>query len=1070
MNDSAIDGNENVIDVFVLSNNEAGAPVRPEHLEQKGYRVTLFSGSSQLLETLRYGKPNLLVCDSLSLGEEAYEVCRQIKTDNDLWMIPVLIVTRASNLSDLLHVLDCNADNFIAYPFDAPYLVSLIEGMLVTPVERQTPDQVKTQFKIQHEDHLFVVMADRRKLLEFLLSSFEIAVNKSDELARALSHGTSLTESLKNAEDTLAERGRVMVNLGSTLEQREQAITLLNDELAEKARKIEELSREKDFLLQEREENKSRIAGAEEENRRLIQEHEESVKVSSAEAGELRNRIAYLSDELTTANADLAATRKALEDETTRCDSAEATLKDLVPEKDVLEKNYRVLTLEAEQLKVACTAEKNRASAAEQEVKSLLLAKAQSEQDLTRIIDELKETAKQQAGEVSRLRDERTADRDQIATLETRVAEVTRDKETTECNLKNTAENLMRDLSAQKDRSSETAQALAEKERQYAALDEKRREKESLCQQLQAELTSTRSILDETKSALTREQAQHTGAVEALQAAVRERDAALSSLQGAHAEVKTDLDSHRDELVAARQDLTRLEDERNALLAKLEEKTTLVRDLEMKLHSASGDRAELDKHIRSLSDEFEQLKASLESERRQRRISEDNLKASLAEGERSAELARKVSEEREQLAATLTSERESARVEREELNARIAATLESARAEQEGLAATLAQERESAHVEREELNARMAVTLESAKQQQEGLAATLAQERESARVEREELNARMTATLESARAEQERLAALLASEREELQVLGERGREAGEVCETRVRELTRELAGTMDTVRGLEEQVESLKRERDTAIRQAANFESELDQARVALADEWGDHMTDNERLAAAVEEKRELERSIGRVASVSTSSPVIVQSSNQPELAEGEAPVVATSPEADIGRHTPDPVTGVEDLFEDTGDRAADEPSVVIIRDTDPEVTIDRIGEETVGGISADESVGRDTRDMVAASADTSDEDLQEEYGGEESDSIAGATMPYSPVAGPAQVYSFDRTQWFDLLKWAHHSGALSQEQRLQIVRMGRLVQKGRRLTHKQDEQVREILGLVQSLGYRFS
>jgi hypothetical protein len=34
----------------------------------------------------------------------------------------------------------------------------------------------------------------------------------------------------------------------------------------------------------------------------------------------------------------------------------------------------------------------------------------------------------------------------------------------------------------------------------------------------------------------------------------------------------------------------------------------------------------------------------------------------------------------------------------------------------------------------------------------------------------------------------------------------------------------------------------------------------------------------------------------------------------------------------------------------------------------------------------------------------------------------------------------------------------------------MGRLIQRGRRLTQKQDEQVREMLVLVQSLGYRFA
>jgi len=70
------------------------------------------------------------------------------------------------------------------------------------------------------------------------------------------------------------------------------------------------------------------------------------------------------------------------------------------------------------------------------------------------------------------------------------------------------------------------------------------------------------------------------------------------------------------------------------------------------------------------------------------------------------------------------------------------------------------------------------------------------------------------------------------------------------------------------------------------------------------------------------------------------------------------------------------------------------------------------------------------------------------------------------SPV--PPVFFSFNRKQWFDLLKWAHHSTKLSHEQRLQIVRMGRLIQKDRKLTRKQEEQVKEMIALVQALGYR--
>ena len=129
MNDPPSDVNENIIDIFVLSVSETVTSLFTEHLEKKGYRVTLFTDGRYLLETLREGKPNLLICDTATLDEEGFEVCRQIKADNDLWVIPVLILAKGSSLTDLLRVLDCNADNFITHPFDPAYGISVIDGL-----------------------------------------------------------------------------------------------------------------------------------------------------------------------------------------------------------------------------------------------------------------------------------------------------------------------------------------------------------------------------------------------------------------------------------------------------------------------------------------------------------------------------------------------------------------------------------------------------------------------------------------------------------------------------------------------------------------------------------------------------------------------------------------------------------------------------------------------------------------------------------------------------------------------------------------------------------------------------
>ncbi len=233
MNEPPLDRNESMIDIFVLSISESIAPQLTEHLEEKGYRITLFSDSTRLLEILREGKPNLLICDTTTV-EDGFEVCRRIKADSDLWVIPVLIFTSASTLADLLNVLDCNADNFLAYPSDLPYRLSLIDTMLSTPVERQTPELIKTQFKINHDDRIYVVSASRRKILEFLLSSFEIAVNKSSELSELKLEIQRLTESAETLEESVTEHTCVIDLLNATIKQKDQKIVALSSEGADK--------------------------------------------------------------------------------------------------------------------------------------------------------------------------------------------------------------------------------------------------------------------------------------------------------------------------------------------------------------------------------------------------------------------------------------------------------------------------------------------------------------------------------------------------------------------------------------------------------------------------------------------------------------------------------------------------------------------------------------------------------------------------------------------------------------------------------------------------------------------
>ena len=132
--------------------------------------------------------------------------------------------------------------------------------------------------------------------------------------------------------------------------------------------------------------------------------------------------------------------------------------------------------------------------------------------------------------------------------------------------------------------------------------------------------------------------------------------------------------------------------------------------------------------------------------------------------------------------------------------------------------------------------------------------------------------------------------------------------------------------------------------------------------------------------------------------------------------------------------------------------------------------------GLDSTEGPFLEKSPGEDDEEpsgfIDEAQPEQEDQEETEEETEEEPENAEYEGSDESPDKLEGQVpqggFSFNRNQWMDLLKWAHHSGALTQDQRLKIVRMGRLIQKDRKLTKKQQDQIREIIAFVYALGYR--
>ena len=1006
MDEPPSDGKENVIDIFILSTDETVALQLTGLLEQRDYQVTVFTDGAQLKETLRAGKPNLLICDSSIEEQEGFEVCRQIKADDDLWVIPVLILTAATTIGDLLKVLDSNADNFIAQPYDLPYHLLLIEGMLATPVERQTPDEIKTQFKISHDDRTYVVAANRRKLLEYLLSVFEIVVNKSSELSHLTSELRELSESVKELEKSVTGHTHVIEILNATIQLKERKIIALTQECEELEQALVQKTDEIGNLVQERDVDKALITTHDETIRVMIREREELGIAHRSTTDALTSRISALVAESDTRKTSLDTVQRALSEETTRSAS--------------LEKTLRALTLEHEQQKSAFAAEKNRAMSAEQEIVAVIQAKTQSEQDLTRIITDLNETAKQQAAELTRLKGEMEAETNRRVLTEKQGVSLQREFEQSESSFHAEMDALNREIGklqemltdsaaaleketgitklqkehlagviAEKekteDRLESAVQELAEAQAAVASGEQKRRSLADTLEKTVAEKekseqkANTLSIaLDNAQSEIEAERGQHRTVEEILDRTTRERDNTLGTLRQEYDGVQTDLDSHKVSLAQREHDLDATTAIRVTLERDLDAVKTRNRVLEEDISLAAQYRAQSGQQSRSLADELEQVKAALETERRLRRIAEEKTK--------------------------------------------------------------------------------------SAAQQHEDLDQHL-----------------RTANEEMERAKKDR-AATFRQFKEELETAGHQ-------------------------IKSLEAHVSTLTREKLHAEQDVQALTTELEHARTALADERESHRDVDERHTAAGNERFRMQQSLSRadegdtpkenvqlVISKEPHLPVPVEHVSQSlttEITPGlqQSPVsrkdpVSGGPSVDIPRvfsgvipHVSG-ISGADNIFlenEPVAKKVDPAPGPAKANDPAEEKTVEEYSPEKSPAAddekeqSASDDDAQPEKDDEAGPEDAGDEEGPEDAGDEvaydgESDETPGE--PGGPI--PLGGISFSRNQWLDLLKWSHHSGAISQDQRLKIVRMGRLVQKDRKLTKKQQDQIREIIALVYALGYR--
>ena len=100
-------------------------------LERRGFDFIGAEGGEEGLDKIRAEKPDLILLDLMMPGVDGWEVYRQLKADDELKDIPVIVVTaKAQSIDKVLGLHIARVEDYITKPFGPQELLESIHRVL----------------------------------------------------------------------------------------------------------------------------------------------------------------------------------------------------------------------------------------------------------------------------------------------------------------------------------------------------------------------------------------------------------------------------------------------------------------------------------------------------------------------------------------------------------------------------------------------------------------------------------------------------------------------------------------------------------------------------------------------------------------------------------------------------------------------------------------------------------------------------------------------------------------------------------------------------------------------------
>jgi hypothetical protein len=169
------------------------------------FSYKIFSTAEDAIKVVEIEKPSLIISDILMPGMDGYQFCKKVKSNPQTGHIPVILLTSLQDPNDIIRGLQAGADNFITKPYEERYLHSRINHLLsnIGTSVNNDPCNNADPIQIKYRGEEFNITSGRRQILDLLISVYDTAIQRNEELTEIKERLEATNKELTQANEDL---------------------------------------------------------------------------------------------------------------------------------------------------------------------------------------------------------------------------------------------------------------------------------------------------------------------------------------------------------------------------------------------------------------------------------------------------------------------------------------------------------------------------------------------------------------------------------------------------------------------------------------------------------------------------------------------------------------------------------------------------------------------------------------------------------------------------------------------------------------------------------------------------